>query len=592
MLTFDFGLNETEATQQTEAQEGYNFDLELGAKRLFPRKPIDLKGTVPNAGSVNAILQLVKRDDSETTLIMGDATTPTLYSWTGTNTTTAFTSERTTNIASTSMLRGTYWSLDDHLVITDLRKLTPLLNWDGSSVTRQKTALGGGTAKANTGISEAAGTYTVLTASHGYSVGDTVIIAGTDNASLHGEHEVTSVPSAGAWQYVDTAGLGGTTSTHGTSELTVELFAKYGIVHNGRMWLFNVKDGSNDNPHMILASAFEDHESYDTVNRSGVASGNAAFYTLTPDLKPINGAWVFNKQLIISTVDGALHRLSGVDAADYQFTTYFAGSAAIGEESGANIGNDVIYMRKSGNIDLLTTTDRSGDVRADDISRYIPDTTKDLTGSLVVYDQKNQKVLFFLDNKVIVLFKDILATGGGSPWSVYKTSVVDSNGGMIFTTKAASYIRRPGESSYSVYFGDADGNIYDLNGAGTGDNGTDIIMSRKTPLIETTRLSILRGNIQYRRLGQMVISLIFDWSNEYNETQCDITLKGPSSTDAPNYYGGAVYYGGTFYYNEGFAFDEKVSKQNFSPAGRADGFFLTLYTETDVQYQIDNIKFL
>ena len=68
-ITFEFGINETEATQQTEALDGFNFDLELGAKRLFPRKPIDLKGTLPNAGSVNGIMQLIKRDNTETTLV-------------------------------------------------------------------------------------------------------------------------------------------------------------------------------------------------------------------------------------------------------------------------------------------------------------------------------------------------------------------------------------------------------------------------------------------------------------------------------------------------------------------------------------------
>ena len=154
-ITFEHGLNETEATQPTEAHEGWNFDLELGAKRLFPRKPIDLKGTVPNGGSINGIMQLVKRDNTETTLIYGgEATVPTLYSWTGVNTSTAFTSKRTTNLASSSMLRGTYWSLDDHLTITDLRRVTPLLHWDGSSVDRHFTNLGTGTTTVNAGIDQ------------------------------------------------------------------------------------------------------------------------------------------------------------------------------------------------------------------------------------------------------------------------------------------------------------------------------------------------------------------------------------------------------------------------------------------------------
>ena len=591
-LEFPFGLNETEATQPGEALSGHNFELELAATRLFPRKPIDLKGTVPNGGSVNGLMQLVTRGEVETTLVYGGAaTTPTLYSWTGSNTSTAFTSERTTNLASSSMLRDTYWSLDDHLVITDLRKLTPLLNWNGTSATRHKANLGAGTTTANTAITESpSGTYTVLSASHGLDLGDLAIIAGSDNSSLNGEWEVTNDVSAGAWAFTATNGLGSTSATHGTTEKSVELHAKYSIVHNNRLWLFNVKTDSDDNPHMILASAFEDSESFDTVNRNGIATGNAAFFTLTPDLKEINGVALFNKQLIISTHDGALHRLSGLDAADYQFKTYYSGSSAVSEESMANIGNDVIYMLKGGGIDLLGATDTSGDVRADDVSRWLPTSTKDLAASTVIYDQQNQKVFFFLDDSVLVLFKDILATGGGSPWSVYKTSLKDGNT-SIFSTKSVKYMRRPATTNQTVYFGGSCGCIYDLNGSGTGDNGSGIAVSRKTPLLTTSRTNILRGNIQYRRLGAFSCSLIFQWADEYNSTQCDITLKGPPSTEgSPAYYNGDAYYNSADdFYNEGFSFAEEVSHQNFSPAGRSGGVFMTYSSEDTVQFQIDSI---
>ena len=597
-LEFPYGLNETEATQITEALSGHNFELELAATRLFPRKPIDLKGTVPNGGSVNGLMQLVTRDDTETTLVYGggSVTTPAIYSWTGNNTSTAFTSVRTTNCFSTSMLRDTYWSLDDHLVITDLRKLTPLLNWNGTTCTRHKANLGAGTTTAITDITESpSGTYTVLSASHGLDLGDLAIIAGSGDTDLDGEWEVTNDVSAGAWAFTAAASLG--SASTGTSEKSVELYAKYSIVHNNRLWLFNVDTVSggvrSENPHMILASKFEDSESFDTVNRNGVATGNAAFFTLTPDLKEINGVALFNKQLIISTHDGALHRLSGLDAADYQFKTYYSGSAAVSEECMVNIGNDVTYMLKGGGIDLLGATDTSGDVRADNVSRWIPTTTKDLTSAVSVYDQQNQKVFFFLSNKVLVLFKDILATGGGSPWSVYKTALLSgaSTSESVFTTKAVKYMRRPSETTQTVYFGDSSGAIYDLNGSGTGDNGSGIAVQRKTPLLTTSRVNILRGNIQYRRLGEFSCSLLFSWADEYNTTQCDITLKGPPSTEGtPAYYNADAYYNSDDdFYNEGFSFAEEVSHQNFSPAGRSGGVFMTYSSDDTVQFQIDNI---
>ncbi len=40
------------------------------------------------------------------------------------------------------MLRGTYWSLGDYLVITDLSKATVAKKWDGSTFSTLTTGLG------------------------------------------------------------------------------------------------------------------------------------------------------------------------------------------------------------------------------------------------------------------------------------------------------------------------------------------------------------------------------------------------------------------------------------------------------------------
>ncbi len=576
VYTFDFGINETDSTQVTEALSGENFDLFLAAKHLFPRRTFDLKGTAPNAASINGINQLIKRDDSDTTLVF-EAVPPTYYLWDGAT----FTSVRTTSLDTDSMFRDTHWPLDDTLVITDLARLTPLLSWDGVTLSRHNTGLASGSPLTNTGITEAVGVYTVTTPGHAYAIGDTVIISGSD---IHdGEYEVIATTGT-TWDFTAVPGLGAS-ATHGASDKTVDVYAKYSVVHNGRLWLFNVLTDA-DNPHMILASAFEDPESFDTVNRSGVATGNAAFYTLTADLKPINGVAVFNRQIIISTVDGALHRLSGVDAADYQFVTYFMGSAAQGNESMVNIGNDVIYVRRGGNIDLLSSTDTAGDVRADDVSRWIPETVKDLSDSITVYDEGNQKVLFIVGNQALVLFKDILATGGGSPWSFYRTELPD-----VFNTRAVRYLRRPGEKTWTLYLGSRDGNIYDLNGAGSGDSGTAITVSRRSQIIEYDKRLIMMGKINYRRLAEIPCSLIFEWSDEYNTTQCDFILKGaPAGAAIPAYYNSESYYNsGTDFYNEGFSFLDRVSHQNFAPAGRANSFTMTFTATTLGAFHIDNL---
>lgn len=264
----------------------------------------------------------------------------------------------------------------------------------------------------------------------------------------------------------------------------------------------------------------------------------------------------------------------------------------------ASMGNDVVYMRKGGNIESLRATDTSGDVSADDISRWMPDQVKDLSDSITVYDQTNQKVHFFVGGKDIVLFKDILYSGSNlSPWSIYKTELA-----FDFNTNAAIYLRRPGENTYSVYVGDDSGNIYDMNGSGTGDDGdagtTNIITSRTSRIIDELnyKYSWLFGRVQYRRTGECDVKVSFDWSNEYNLSSSIITLKGPTADQSGVLYSNSgdvdYYYGGEFYYSESNAFLDKVSHQSFSPTGKAESFSVQVYLSTGVSFQIDNIEFV
>lgn len=516
-LYFGGGLNEQQHPHIFECGEGYNFELGLKQSKLVPRKPYDLKGTATNALSANGFMQLVKRDNTETTLVQAGGV---VYLWDGGST---FTSKG--NVSTSSRLRDCYWSLNDVLVITDLAKSTVVKEWDGSTFGTMTTGLG------------------------------------------------------------------------------TDLYAKYGVVFQGRVWLANVKT-STDTPHLMVASAFEDYEDYDTSRRGGPSTdgggtfttGQEAFYMLSPDLKPINGFMVFYNQLIMSTEGGRLYKLTGTTAATYKWTDYYPGSAAIGDESMASIGNDVVWMKAGGGIDLLSATQTSGDVAADDLSRWIPETTSDLTDSITVYDQKNQKVLFFVSGKVLVLFKDLIG-GELSPWSVYKTQE-----SFAFATNAAKYMKRPGTQIYSVFFGDSVGRIFDLNGEGSGDAGSeDLRVVRKTRYISdgekggggeplNLKKKVLSGRVSYRRIvNPCDVTVSFDWGDEYKVTESVITLKGAPSASAGVYYGGGFYYNDDAYFSQGSAFAEKISSQTFSPTGKGPGFFCTVSLETDTDFQIDHI---
>lgn len=510
-LTFEGGLNQQDVTlvKPQECIDGYNFELGAMDTHYRPRMPFDKLGTATNAGAVNGIIQLIKNDDTETTLVQA---ADTVYLWDGS---TSFTSKGTVN--GSSKLRGTTWSLGGYSVITDLEKLTVIKSWDGA-------------------------TFGTLT-----------------------------------------TGLG------------VSLYAKYAIVHLGRMWLFNVKAGT-DTPHLMVASVYETPTSYNTSLRaqdSSFSTGNEAFYMTTPDLLPINGVALFFNTLIISTENGRIWKLTGTDSTDFAWLPFYSGSAAVGTETMSNIGNDIVYMKRAGSIESLISTQDYGDVRADDLSRWIREVTKDLTDCRTVYDQKRQKVYFFNSSgSMPVLYKD-MQPSGMSPWSVYQTSHTSN-----FSTNAAIYMRRPGGTDWFVYFGDSSGNIYQMDGTGDGDNGdTDIATTRRTRLIEeddlegyNTEYNQLVGRVHYRRIADVDLILDFEWGDDYSITRCTVPLEGPPVGDDSNYFGGSAYFGGDFYFNSGFFYSDRVSTKGFSPVGRGVGVYIDLSVTSSQRFDIIKLQ--
>lgn len=321
-------------------------------------------------------------------------------------------------------------------------------------------------------------------------------------------------------------------------------------------------------------------------------------------MRPINGvAKTLAGDLIISTTEGSLFKLSGTSASTYKFDNFYPASQAVGNESMTATGNDIFYVRKGGNIESLVSTMNYGDMAADDVSRWIPDTVRDNAGSIAVYDQQNQKVMFFTGSEVLVFFKDIFyggaVLGDGSkaklsPWSVYRTTHASN-----FDTCVARYMRIPGTTDTSIYFGGPTGQIFDLNGVGTsGDGGTtDIQLVRKTRLIEERdginfMRHVTRGNVRYRRMEETALNIELDWADEYAASIASVALKGRPASDTGAHYSGEVYYGGVFYYNAGFSFTRKISHQNFSVVGRGPGAFVTLSSLGNKEFQVDHLELL
>lgn len=522
-LYFGGGINENQYPTLVEAAtDSFNFDLAKDSTKLIPRAPFDKKATMPNAANVLGFMQLVKRDDTETTLVQAGAT---VYKWNGASTTT-----NVGTVTSTSELRDTTWPLGDYLVMTDLKKLTIVKKWDGTTFGDMTTGLGSA------------------------------------------------------------------------------FYAKYSLVWRGRVWYFNCTTGTTDLPHMLVGSKFEDPTVLDTTLRASSTSfsatgGNEAFYMLTPDLRPINGATLFYDQLVVSTDGGKLFVVTGTDVTNYKLQEFYPKSNAIGPESMVAAGDDLYYMKQGGAVESLKSTQRFGDVETDDLSRFILSTISGLTSCRAVYDQARQKILFFVSGKILVLFKDILYDGAlvddkgtkqkVSPWSVYKTQLTAG-----LNPNAAKYLRVPGGSTYTVYFGDSTGNVYDLNGTGTsGDAGSSAIQCvRKTRVVDGRdglkgMNHITKGTVEYVRTNQVSLSIAQDWSDEYSTATASVTLGGATAAQVGAYFGGAIYFGGASYFSQGFAFAQRVSHKNFSNVGKGPGCTITVSTESNLSYQVNNIDF-
>lgn len=526
-LNFGFGLNENQTPTPQECTDGCNFELNVDDSTLKNRQPFTTMGTATNAKAITGLLQLVKRDNTETTLVVA---TDTVYQWNGAST---FTSKG--SVTATALLRDVYWSLGDYLIITDVNLNNVVKTWDGTTFTNMTTGLGGA------------------------------------------------------------------------------LKAKYGIVHQNRVWLFNINYAGTSYPHMILACKFEDPTNWDTATRGGpstvgggtFATGLEAFFLLVPDLKPINGVTLYQSTLVISTDKGRLWQLSGSSAKDFQFTDFYDMSPAVGNESIASIGNDATFMRQGGNIALLSATQAYGNVFTSNLSSWIPSTTSNLTGiNQIVYDVLNQKVFFFVQDKVLVLYKNLLASDRyqvatkPSPWSVYKTQHPNS-----FNTQAARYMLSPGTTNYTVIWGDANGNLFNMNGGVspglTGDAGTyDISVYRKSIHIGPQQVNPwpwttenATGHIIYRRLTQVSLSLSVEWDDEYNTATSSVNLKGTLSSDTSNYFGGTGYFGGSYYFGSGSAAIGRKSAINFEVGGKGPGMYVSLFASVKAQIEVDSVVF-
>lgn len=385
----------------------------------------------------------------------------------------------------------------------------------------------------------------------------------------------------------------GTTVTdlpHSIAGVT-SLYAKYSIVWQNRVWLLNIKTDSTDNPHVILASEFNEYDNYDNAltPTSTTLTANVPFFLTIPNLRPINGVATFFDTVVISTVGGGLFKITGNDATDYRIDEFYPGSGAAGEESIVNTGNDIVYVRLGGHIEKISSADTYGDTLAFELTRWIREEVRFCNAWIIVYDQAHQRVLFFKSGKILALDKYSMEIQNElSPWMKWTTQM-DS----ALDVDAAKYVKIPGSvSQYTVYFGGPSGQVYDANGSDAEDAGDTLIKAyRKSKLISGfTDDDYLSGRVIYRRKGACTLTMDFEWSDNYADSLCQVPLLGPIVSLGTNFWGGDLYWNDTNYWNAGGVTEFRVSSAGFSAVGKAPSFFVTLSINSTVDFLVNKIE--
>jgi hypothetical protein len=362
-------------------------------------------------------------------------------------------------------------------------------------------------------------------------------------------------------------------------------YAKYLNISDERAIFAHVKDPTTTSRHMIVGSMRSEYTVISNSQRpSSALSEEDPFFLLSPDLKPINGHVEAFGTAIISTERGQLFNLSGSSAKDFKFDPFYAGSAAIGDESLAYVGNDLIYGRQ-GRVESVTDTDKFGDSANDDLTLKVADQIAGFSGWTTVFNSRlNRAALFPTGQSEVWMLDTALRGRDVSPWMRWRTTHP-----LAFQPTFVMSLLDPSDGLEYTMMGDASGNLYRLEGDGTdGDGGTSPVQLEFLTRVFTAKLDAkaydLEGYIRYHKDQAASVELIFEYAGEEIFTK-SITVDLAAVTDA-NYYGGSAYYGGEFYHG---SISGRLARRKFHPPASANEFQIRIKVTSTTQPRISSI---
>lgn len=590
-IPFGGGVHSRASEDDIDVREcalGENFELDPQNQEFRNRKPFDLIGTVPNSGQIRGFVTLQKSDGTVSMLVQADDK---VYEWDGSST---FTSVGT--VSASANLRGRLehnWQLDDKVLITDLSLAEEVYEWDGS--TFQSVTFTGEQFKlpfdnksgtfviGETVTDQVSGATAVIDDLNGNSTPLKVIsVEGTfgDNNQFKGETSSATADVNNASP--DDANTGLDTVSFGTFR------AKYCYVSNERAVFSNVHDNGSNFPHLAVGSSRGDYTQISVNSRpSSALSAADPFFLIQPDYRPINGMVESFGRVVTSSEAGSLFKLSGSSSKDFAFEELFPRSGAEGDESLVWAGNDIYYGRQ-GRLESVRATEEFGDVENHDLSVDIADQIDTFSDWISVYNSRKDRVYFFPvdQSQVWVLYKPLLDTQL-SPWSKWTTQHSSA-----FNPTAVMNCLDPSDSLEYVFWGDANGNVYRMEGSGeSGDAGSaNLVAFRLSKLVSMpldAKTYDISGWVRWRRDDAHTLTLRMEYAGEnvFNKA-IDISL--PAAT-------GAIYYGGGHYYSDGeyygTLFQDRLTRKTFPLAGQSNEFQVRLTVEGTNDFEISEVGF-
>lgn len=374
-----------------------------------------------------------------------------------------------------------------------------------------------------------------------------------------------------------------TTMTH---NLAGDFKAKYCWVDDERARYANVVSNSTATPHMIVTSKLSDHNNLSVSNRPSSSLGaDDPYYVLTPDLRAVNGMMGLYDLIVVSSERGSVYKITGTDSNDTVIDKLFPRSYATGAESIIYAGNDIIYGR-GGRLESLASTDKYGDVEVDDLTIQIKNKVTDITDWGMAYNPRTQKVYVHPSNaEYMWQFSKDLSGSDLSPW-VKLTTQHSSN----LNPSAMMMMVDPDTNIEYVYWGDASGNLYRMEGTGAnGDGGSaDIITTWRSSIFKIPLEMIgnsFTGYVSYRSAEDttVTVKLLYGGSQVSDET----TTVPITGTPGEYFWGGTIYWGGDAYW--GVPFEGRFRREAIIPSGRGEEFQIEISHTGTEEIEINEI---